>query len=197
MVGGLCCALERTAGGHLREACEQLPLRAGVRCPAGVLLCAACCACRVHAPSTVSTGYLVLRPQLRLLIAWWCVHAYAHMCERMCGCEDCQCWDAAAWFSRVCSGCAGQARMTPGFGLPAAHVIHAVAPQYEREATSAPVLASAYRSGPVHCMWATGAQCPNNSCSSCAAHACARPHNASQHRYCGAACGRAPPLTPA
>ena len=40
----------------------------------------------------------------------------------------------------------GEARITPGFGLPARWVIHTVGPVYKDEETSAPVLASAVRS---------------------------------------------------
>lgn len=40
----------------------------------------------------------------------------------------------------------GEARITPGFKLPAKHVIHTVGPIYESAAKSAPLLASAYRS---------------------------------------------------
>ncbi len=40
----------------------------------------------------------------------------------------------------------GEARITPGFLLPAKHVIHTVGPVYESAAKSAPILASAYRS---------------------------------------------------
>jgi len=40
----------------------------------------------------------------------------------------------------------GDARITPGFKLPCAYVIHAVGPIYESPAASAPILASAYRS---------------------------------------------------
>jgi len=39
----------------------------------------------------------------------------------------------------------GEARITPGFGLPAAWVIHTVGPVYESTETSAPVLRAAYR----------------------------------------------------
>src|SRR5437660_10818097 len=38
----------------------------------------------------------------------------------------------------------GEARITPGFELPAKHVIHTVGPIYESAAASAPLLASAY-----------------------------------------------------
>ncbi len=38
----------------------------------------------------------------------------------------------------------GAARITPGFALPAAHVIHTVGPVYDSAATSAPLLRSAY-----------------------------------------------------
>lgn len=41
--------------------------------------------------------------------------------------------------------CAGEARITPGFNLEAKHVIHAVAPRYDTEAASAPILAATYR----------------------------------------------------
>lgn len=40
----------------------------------------------------------------------------------------------------------GQARITPGFRLPAKHVIHTVGPVYDNDPQSAPFLASAYRS---------------------------------------------------
>jgi O-acetyl-ADP-ribose deacetylase (regulator of RNase III) len=40
----------------------------------------------------------------------------------------------------------GEARITPGFRLPARHVIHTVGPVYESANVSAPLLASAYRS---------------------------------------------------
>jgi len=40
----------------------------------------------------------------------------------------------------------GEARLTPGFGLPARFVIHCVGPVYEDPATSAPLLAAAHRS---------------------------------------------------
>jgi O-acetyl-ADP-ribose deacetylase len=40
----------------------------------------------------------------------------------------------------------GEARITPGFGLPARHVIHTVGPVYESAPASAPLLASAFRS---------------------------------------------------
>ena len=40
----------------------------------------------------------------------------------------------------------GEARITPGFDLPARHVIHTVGPQYQSDEASAPLLASAYRS---------------------------------------------------
>jgi O-acetyl-ADP-ribose deacetylase (regulator of RNase III) len=40
----------------------------------------------------------------------------------------------------------GQARITPGFKLPARHLIHTVGPVYDNDAQSAPFLASAYRS---------------------------------------------------
>ena len=40
----------------------------------------------------------------------------------------------------------GEARMTPGFALPAAHVIHTVGPVYDSPAVSAPLLRSAYAS---------------------------------------------------
>ena len=40
----------------------------------------------------------------------------------------------------------GEARITPGFRLPARWVIHAVGPVYRDAATSAPLLASTYRS---------------------------------------------------
>jgi O-acetyl-ADP-ribose deacetylase (regulator of RNase III) len=40
----------------------------------------------------------------------------------------------------------GEARITAGFDLPADHVIHCVGPVYQSAETSAPVLASAYRS---------------------------------------------------
>jgi O-acetyl-ADP-ribose deacetylase (regulator of RNase III) len=40
----------------------------------------------------------------------------------------------------------GEARITPGFRLPARWVIHTVGPVYRDAATSAPLLASAYRS---------------------------------------------------
>jgi O-acetyl-ADP-ribose deacetylase (regulator of RNase III) len=40
----------------------------------------------------------------------------------------------------------GEARVTPGFNLPARHVIHTVGPVYESPEQSAPLLASAYRS---------------------------------------------------
>ncbi len=39
----------------------------------------------------------------------------------------------------------GEARITPGFALPARHVIHTVGPVYHSAAQSVPVLASAYR----------------------------------------------------
>jgi O-acetyl-ADP-ribose deacetylase (regulator of RNase III) len=39
----------------------------------------------------------------------------------------------------------GEARITPGFDLPARYVIHTVGPVYDSPARSAPVLASAYR----------------------------------------------------
>jgi len=38
----------------------------------------------------------------------------------------------------------GEARITPGFALPARHVIHAVGPVYESAAVSAPLLRGAY-----------------------------------------------------
>lgn len=38
----------------------------------------------------------------------------------------------------------GEARITPGFGLPARHVIHAVGPVYESASSSAPLLRNAY-----------------------------------------------------
>ena len=40
----------------------------------------------------------------------------------------------------------GEARITPGFALPARYVIHTVGPVYRSAEQSAPVLASAYRS---------------------------------------------------
>jgi len=40
----------------------------------------------------------------------------------------------------------GEARITPGFALPARHVIHTVGPVYASAAKSAPLLRSAYRS---------------------------------------------------
>lgn len=40
----------------------------------------------------------------------------------------------------------GEARITPGFRLPARHVIHTVGPVYADDTTSAPLLASAYAS---------------------------------------------------
>ena len=40
----------------------------------------------------------------------------------------------------------GEARITPGFDLPARHVIHTVGPVYHSAEQSAPVLAAAYRS---------------------------------------------------
>lgn len=40
----------------------------------------------------------------------------------------------------------GEARITPGFDLPAAHVIHTVGPVYAGAANSAPLLRRAYRS---------------------------------------------------
>jgi O-acetyl-ADP-ribose deacetylase (regulator of RNase III) len=40
----------------------------------------------------------------------------------------------------------GEARITPGFRLPARHVIHTVGPWYSSSKKSAPLLASAYRS---------------------------------------------------
>ena len=40
----------------------------------------------------------------------------------------------------------GEARITPGFNLPARHVIHTVGPVYRSAEQSAPLLASAYRS---------------------------------------------------
>jgi O-acetyl-ADP-ribose deacetylase (regulator of RNase III) len=40
----------------------------------------------------------------------------------------------------------GEARITPGFSLPAKHVIHTVGPVYRSDAISAPLLESAYRS---------------------------------------------------
>ncbi|KAG2434909.1 hypothetical protein HYH02_012107 [Chlamydomonas schloesseri] len=40
----------------------------------------------------------------------------------------------------------GEARITPGFHLPARHVIHTVGPIYHSDKVSAPLLASAYRS---------------------------------------------------
>ncbi|GLC41625.1 hypothetical protein PLESTB_000695300 [Pleodorina starrii] len=40
----------------------------------------------------------------------------------------------------------GEARITPGFRLPARHVIHTVGPIYENARESAPLLAAAYRS---------------------------------------------------
>ncbi|MCZ6794480.1 MAG: O-acetyl-ADP-ribose deacetylase [Planctomycetota bacterium] len=40
----------------------------------------------------------------------------------------------------------GEARITPGFDLPARHVIHTVGPVYESPEVSAPLLKSAYRS---------------------------------------------------
>ena len=40
----------------------------------------------------------------------------------------------------------GEARITPGFRLPARHVIHAVGPRYRSEVTSAPLLEGAWRS---------------------------------------------------
>jgi hypothetical protein len=46
----------------------------------------------------------------------------------------------------------GEARITPGFRLPARHVIHTVGPIYDDDETSAPLLASAYR-------WVGGALC--------------------------------------
>eukprot|EP00892_Ulva_mutabilis_P008949 jgi/Ulvmu1/6426/UM003_0055.1 len=41
---------------------------------------------------------------------------------------------------------AGEACVTPGFGLPAKQVIHAVAPQYDPAGTATPLLAATYRS---------------------------------------------------
>src|SRR5512134_604216 len=40
----------------------------------------------------------------------------------------------------------GEARITPGFNLPARHVIHTVGPVYESAAVSGPLLDRAYRS---------------------------------------------------
>jgi O-acetyl-ADP-ribose deacetylase (regulator of RNase III) len=40
----------------------------------------------------------------------------------------------------------GEARITPGFRLPARHVIHTVGPVYARPEASAPLLRAAYRS---------------------------------------------------
>lgn len=40
----------------------------------------------------------------------------------------------------------GEARLTPGFGLPARHVIHTVGPVYQSADVSAPLLEAAYRS---------------------------------------------------
>ena len=40
----------------------------------------------------------------------------------------------------------GEARITPGFDLPARHVIHAVGPVYASDERSGPLLAAAYRS---------------------------------------------------
>lgn len=40
----------------------------------------------------------------------------------------------------------GEARITPGFGLPARHVIHTVGPVYASAGVSAPLLAAAHRS---------------------------------------------------
>ena len=40
----------------------------------------------------------------------------------------------------------GEARLTPGFGLAARHVIHTVGPVYQSAAVSAPLLEAAYRS---------------------------------------------------
>ena len=40
----------------------------------------------------------------------------------------------------------GEARITPGFRLPARHVIHTVGPVYRPEPASAPLLEAAYRS---------------------------------------------------
>jgi len=40
----------------------------------------------------------------------------------------------------------GEARITPGFRLPARHVIHTVGPVYGRPEESAPLLRAAYRS---------------------------------------------------
>lgn len=40
----------------------------------------------------------------------------------------------------------GEARITPGFELPARHVIHTVGPVYRSASSSAPLLESAYRS---------------------------------------------------
>ena len=40
----------------------------------------------------------------------------------------------------------GEARITPGFDLPARHVIHTVGPVYDDAEASAPLLAAAYRS---------------------------------------------------
>lgn len=40
----------------------------------------------------------------------------------------------------------GEARITPGFGLPARHVIHAVGPVYRGRPSDAALLGSAYRS---------------------------------------------------
>jgi len=39
----------------------------------------------------------------------------------------------------------GEARITPGFALPTAHVIHTVGPVYQSEVVSAPLLRAAYR----------------------------------------------------
>src|SRR5262252_3206224 len=39
----------------------------------------------------------------------------------------------------------GESRITPGFDLPARHVIHTVGPVYSRPEKSAPLLRSAYR----------------------------------------------------
>lgn len=40
----------------------------------------------------------------------------------------------------------GEARLTPGFSLPARHVIHTVGPVYKSAAQSAPLLSAAYSS---------------------------------------------------
>lgn len=76
--GSLAGRLEEAAGRELREACRQLPLVRGARCPAGVLPLRPCVVRAVHAVHAGNSRTCISTAGL-----WWW---YAqHACFEACG----------------------------------------------------------------------------------------------------------------